>query len=142
MMARQRLEQIDKVVIHYTATPPRLDIGAAEIDEWHKERGWKGIGYHFVVRRDGTVENGRPITTVGAHAYGHNRGSIGIVWVGGLVGDDKGDDTRTPEQVQSLHKLVEGLRMVLPQPVEVVGHRDLADTQCPGGDYVKKEFNP
>lgn len=136
-MSRQRLEHIDKIVIHYTATPPDRRLEPGEIDRWHRERGWDSIGYHFVVHQDGSVEKGRPITKIGSHVQGHNRGSIGVVWVGG--GD--GEDTRTLEQRTALYDLIAALRLVLPRPVEVVGHRDLAATLCPGGDYAREEYN-
>ena len=78
-----------KVILHCSATPDypepseKYDLfGAADIDVWHRRRGWKGIGYHIVIRRTGIIENGRAIKTYGAHAKGHNRNSIGICWIG------------------------------------------------------------
>ena len=62
----------DQIVIHHTGNPTDDDLSAAEIDASHKARGWACIGYHYVIRKDGTVEQGRPHWTVGAHAYGHN----------------------------------------------------------------------
>ena len=129
------MRKIDTIVIHYSATPIGRAVTAAEIDRWHRERGWARIGYHFVVRLDGTIEHGRAIGDIGAHVSGHNRHSIGICYVGGGTGQD----TRTLDQRLSITALVNALRLVLPEPIRVVGHRDLAATLCPGYD-VQKEW--
>lgn len=73
---------IKELVIHCTDSGDTKDFGAADIDKWHKARGWSEIGYAFVVRRDGTIEKGRDVSKIGAHVYGYNRFRIGIVWVG------------------------------------------------------------
>lgn len=127
---------IVRIVVHYSATYPEQDIGVSEIDRWHRDRGWSKIGYHYVIRRDGYVERGRPESEIGAHVLGHNTGSIGICWVGGLdraSGSNVGVDNRTPEQKQALAKVLRDLTARYPG-AEVVGHRDLAATQCPGFD--------
>lgn len=81
------MRDIAKIIIHCAATPADMDIGVAEIRRWHvDERGWRDIGYHFVIRRDGTVERGRPQAEAGAHVRGHNGDSIGICLVGGKPG--------------------------------------------------------
>jgi len=67
------MRPIDTLILHCSATPPDMDIGVAEIDTWHKAQGWKRIGYHFVIRRNGIVERGRPLAQIGAHVEGHNR---------------------------------------------------------------------
>ena len=77
------MRDINKVIIHCADTPPEMDIGAEEIRQWHKDRGWSDIGYHFVIRRDGTIENGRDVSKTGAHARGNNKDSIGVCLVGG-----------------------------------------------------------
>lgn len=76
------MRKIKKIVIHCSDSPDSLDLGRREIDQWHKERGWSGIGYHFVVRRSGVVELGRDLGKTGAHVKGHNTGSVGICWIG------------------------------------------------------------
>ena len=87
---------VTKLVVHCTASPDNLDIGAREINEWHVTRGWSGIGYHWVIRRDGTIEAGRPEESSGAHVKGHNHDSIGIVWVGtDNIEDEQMDALRT-----------------------------------------------
>lgn len=71
-----------KIVVHCSDTPDNREHTAADIHRWHQERGWDGIGYHWVIRRDGTIEPGRPEYWTGAHVKGHNKGSIGICLIG------------------------------------------------------------
>lgn len=125
---------VTHIVIHYSATPRGRHITVADIDAWHKARGWKGIGYHYVIYLDGSVHKGRPDNVVGAHVAGHNTGTIGICYIGGVDGDpNKGVDTRTPEQTRAMIALIRDLLAKYPG-AEVVGHRDMPDaaTQCPG----------
>lgn len=120
------MRQINKIVIHCSATREGdTSITADTIDAWHKARGWKGIGYHFIINIDGSIESGREIKEVGAHAYGHNADSIGIVYIGGLNKKGKPKDTRTIAQKMSMNLLVEVLKGVFPE-AEVLGHRDLS----------------
>lgn len=119
------MRQINKIIIHAADTPADMDIGAAEINQWHLERGWSGIGYHWVIRRDGTLEEGRSEQTPGAHAYGHNQDSIGICMVGG-----KPDCNYTAAQWRALEALVDDLLARYPDS-EVIGHRDVSDKPCP-----------
>jgi N-acetylmuramoyl-L-alanine amidase len=84
------MRPIDKLIVHCSASPDHMDIGVKEITRWHvKERGFRTIGYHYVVRRDGTVETGRDIHWAGAHCEGHNQFSIGICWVGETAQTEK-----------------------------------------------------
>ena len=98
------MREIDKLIVHCTATREGDDsINVEVIDGWHKRRGWSGIGYHFLILIDGTIEHGRPIDKMGAHCKGYNKNSIGISYVGGVEKDGKTPkDTRTPEQKESL----------------------------------------
>ena len=107
------------IVIHCSAVRPNQRSSAKDIDDWHRKRGWKCIGYHFVVRRDGTVETGRRLDEVGAHVVGHNRYSIGICYEGGLNDAGEAADTRTPEQVRALRELVEQMHGRFPRAVIV-----------------------
>ena len=128
------MANVDTIVVHYSATYEDQNLTRADIDKMHKARGWKMVGYHYVIRRDGTVEIGRPETMVGAHVGGKNSGKIGICCIGGLnraTGPNVGVDNRTPEQIESLIRLIKEIRKRHPK-AEVVGHRDLAPTQCPG----------
>ncbi len=122
----------DFIVIHCSATPPSMDIGAKEIDRWHRTKGWFRIGYHFVIRRDGSIEYGRELSEVGAHAYGVNDRSVGICLIGGVKEDGKtAQDNFTNAQWVSLEKLVNELEDQFPQ-ARVVGHRDVTPGRdCP-----------
>lgn len=130
------MSRVTHIVVHYSATYPDENTTAADIDRMHKDRGWKGIGYHWFIRRDGTVEMGRPEHRVGAHVGGQNSGKIGICCAGGIeraTGPNVGVDNRTPAQIEAQINLIRECLKRHPG-AEVVGHRDLAPTQCPGFD--------
>ena len=80
------MRKIDSVIIHCSATKAGMDFSVADIDRWHRAQGMNGIGYHYVVRLDGTVEKGREVEVAGAHCLGWNGRSIGICYIGGLDG--------------------------------------------------------
>lgn len=124
------MRKINLIVVHCTATPAGRDIGVAEIDRYHRSRGFDGCGYHYVIRIDGRVEGGRGIERVGAHALGYNAESVGVAYVGGLDGAGRPADTRTPEQRRALRALLADLRHRYPG-ARIVGHRDLAAKACP-----------
>lgn len=92
------MRKITEIIIHCSATPEGKDYTVEDINQWHKARGFKCIGYHYVIYRDGSIHNGRPIEQVGAHCQKHNANSIGICYIGGcdLTGK-KPKDTRTVE---------------------------------------------
>ncbi|MGC1471541.1 MAG: N-acetylmuramoyl-L-alanine amidase [Psychroserpens sp.] len=119
------MRAINHIVIHCTATREHQDFKAADIDRWHKDRGWSGIGYHYVVRLDGTVEKGRPDAKNGAGVRGHNHDSIHVVYVGGLDKSGKAKDTRTKRQKYELLLLVIKLKKKYPC-ADVSGHRDFS----------------
>lgn len=89
---------ITEVVVHWTGTYIDQDIGAEDVHSWHQQRGWSGCGYHYVIRRDGTIERGRPINYTGAHAKanGHNNQSIGVSFVGGYTVPSTGNGSNSP----------------------------------------------
>lgn len=125
---------IRHIIVHCSATPPGRDIGAKEIRAWHLAQGWKDIGYHFVIRLDGTVESGRPLSQPGAHCLGKNNSSLGICYVGGVLEDCKTPaDTRTVAQKKALMNLIVELKKLFPK-VDVRGHRDFAAKACPSFD--------
>ena len=126
------MRPIDLIVVHVSATPPDMDIGAAEIKQWHKDKGWSDIGYHAVIRRNGQVEDGRPIKRAGAHARGFNAHSFGICLVGGVDQDGKPDFNFTRHQMDSLLRLLDVIRNEFPDS-ETLGHRDLPGVSkaCP-----------
>ena len=129
---------ISFIIVHCSAVRPGQRSSAADIEGWHREKGWHGIGYHYVVRRDGSIELGRPLEVAGAHCVGHNSHSIGICYEGGLNANGKEADTRTPEQKLSLRKLLEELHQRFPKAL-IVGHHDLnPDKPCPCFDVVSE----
>lgn len=127
------------IVIHCSDTPGHLDVNANLIRDWHiKERGWSDIGYHLVIRRDGTLELGRPQDTVGAGVVGHNAYSFHICLVGGR-GKDKGPENNfTPEQFNALRLTCAAL-IGFYRGVMIQGHRDFpgVDKACPSFDARK-----
>ena len=130
------MDNITHIVVHYSATYSDQNITAADIDKMHKQRGFDRIGYHYFIRRDGTIEQGRKENELGAHVGGQNTGKIGICWAGGLeraTGVNVGVDNRTPAQTASLIALIKDLLTRYPK-AQVIGHKDLAATQCPGFD--------
>lgn len=133
------MRKIDKIIIHCTATPARRDVTVADIDRWHRQRGFNSIGYHYVIYRDGSIHPGRPVALVGAHCKGHNARSIGVAYVGGLADDGKTPlDTRTPAQRAALARLVDRLARAYPGAT-IHGHREFAAKACPCFD-VASEF--
>lgn len=135
---------INKIIIRCAATPEGKDYTVEQIRQWHtspkpKGNGWKDIGYHFVIYRDGSVHPGRPIEQIGAHTSGYNANSIGICYIGGCAKDGKTPkDTRTTEQKAALVKLVTELRRRFPN-ASVHGHNEFANKACPSFN-VQKEF--
>lgn len=127
---------VDWLVVHCAATPPDMDIGVKEIRHWHMQKGWSDVGYHYIIRRDGTIEKGRTDTTPGAHAAGYNLYSLGICLVGGLKkGTTKAEANFTPHQYLSLATLLDDLKVTYPT-AEILGHRDLPGVKkaCPSFD--------
>ncbi len=123
---------ISEIIVHCTATPEGRDYTVADIRAWHKQRGFSDIGYHYVIYRDGRVMVGRPVGQIGAHVEGHNTGTIGISYVGGLAADGKtAKDTRTAQQRASLLWLTAQLRAKHRGIKKVVGHNEYAAKACP-----------
>ena len=129
--SHQEMRNISLLIIPCSAVRPGQQSSAKDIDLWHRQRGWRMIGYHYVIRRDGTVEKGRTEETIGAHCAGHNSHSLGICYEGGLDASGKPCDTRTPQQKVALRKLLAQLRKKYPSSV-ILGHHNL-DTgkACP-----------
>ena len=120
------------LVIHHTGSGADNDIDASaeEIHGWHLNNGWAGIGYHYVVRKDGTVEQGRPHWTIGSHAYGKNSESIGIHLSGDFT-----DAAPTDAQIESTALLIANLCADYGLPIDrqhVFGHREVGESSCPG----------
>jgi len=124
------MRTIDTIIVHCTATPAGRDVTVADVDRWHRERGFDGIGYHYLVGLDGTVHVGRPLERAGAHCKGHNAHSIGVCYVGGLDAGMSPADTRTDSQRKALVKLLTVLRRRFGR-VQIRSHCDFAAKACP-----------
>jgi len=112
-----------------------MDIGATEIKKWHvDDNGWDDIGYHYIIKRGGLVEVGRPEGFQGAHAPAANSKSIGICLVGGMADDGGPENNFTMEQFLSLKDLIKRVKMTNSNIVEIVGHCDIQENKpnCPG----------
>ena len=132
---------ITLIVIHCSAVKPDQQSSVAQIDTWHHDRGYKfGVGYHYVIRRDGTIEAGRPEWMVGAHCVNHNKYSIGVCYEGGLDARGQPADTRTAEQKATLRQLLTDLHRRYPR-ASIVGHHDLnPQKDCPCIKDVAREY--
>lgn len=124
----------DMLVIHHVGIPDG-DTSAAAIHKAHLANGWAGIGYHYVIRKDGSIERGRPLATVGAHAEGQNYHTVGINVTGNFE-----KETPTQSQIASLEKLLVFLCQtydIHPSAATIVGHRNVNSTDCPGKNLYK-----
>lgn len=131
---------VQYLVVHCADTPASMDIGRREIARWHRERGWRDIGYHYVIRRNGALERGRHLNRdhllntqeMGAHVAGHNAVSVGVCLVGGRGDDGQPSANYTSAQYRRLRELLHLLSRQFPG-AQVVGHADLDDTgkTCP-----------
>ena len=122
----------DVIILHHIGNT-NADVSAATVHRWHLANGWAGIGYHYLIRKDGTIERGRPRDTVGAHCYGENEHSIGVNIVGNFE-----EAWPTDAQIDAAERLVTRLCMLYGiQPGEdtIKGHRDFNRTACPGQHF-------
>ena len=133
------MRAVNRLIVHCSATRPTQDIGVLEIGRWHAEREFNEIGYHFVIRRDGTLEEGRPVSIQGAHTLGHNVDSIGICMVGGVNEAGDPDANFTFKQWAELNSLLQRLSQEYPID-SISGHRDYSNKACPCFD-VKAFFS-
>ena len=117
------MRNIDSIIVHCSATKAGLDFTATDIDRWHRERGFNGIGYHYVIRLDGKLEKGRDVALAGAHCKGWNEQSIGICYIGGLDENGRPADTRTNVQKRVLYQIIMDLQREY-NILQVLGHRD------------------
>ena len=138
------MRQINEIIIHCSATPEGRETTVEEIDKWHRERGFKGIGYHYVIYLDGSIHKGREESRQGAHCVLHNACSIGICYIGGC--EKQGNklvpkDTRTPAQKAALIELLKDLAIRYPNAT-VHGHNEFAAKACPCFNVAKEYGQP
>lgn len=132
------MRKITEIIVHCSATREGKEFTAADIDRWHREKGWKGCGYHYVITLDGRVQQGRPEQIAGAHCSGRNAESIGICYIGGcdLVGKSK--DTRTEAQRKSMVTLIRQLMQTHGISIENVRcHNEFSTKACPSFSVQK-----
>jgi len=131
------MDKINKIIVHCADTYAAMDIGADTIRSWHvNERKWSDIGYHYVIRRNGTIENGRDDNIAGAHARDHNGDSLGVCLVGGKGEDNNPEFNFTAPQIMSLIELCSDLTEKY--NCEVIGHNEVSDKSCP--NFNVQEF--
>lgn len=124
------MRTINKIIIHCSATPEGREVTTADIDRWHRERGFTQIGYHYVIYLDGSIHKGRHEHIAGAHCLGQNQTSIGICYIGGLDKNGKPKDTRTLAQKLALVDLLTHLVVKYPNAT-IHGHNEFANKDCP-----------
>ena len=124
------MRKIDMIIVHCSATKKGMDIGISEIDAWHKERGFNGVGYHYVIRRDGVIEFGRKHGDIGAHCKGKNANSLGICLVGGINNMGEAENNFSDVQFESLGSLLNELVHEY-KISQIHGHKDFANKACP-----------
>lgn len=132
------MRPINEIIVHCTATPEGRPVTVAEIDSWHRVRGWSGTGYHRVIGLNGERWAGRPLDKIGAHCEGHNERSIGVVYAGGVARDGKtAKDTRNAAQANALLAELVELRDRF-NIKKVSGHNEYANKACPSFDASKE----
>ena len=135
------MREINKIIIHCSATREGENFEVAEIRKWHLARGFSDIGYHFYIDLYGEIHKGRDIAKIGAHCKGHNRNSIGICYCGGVEADGKTPkDTRYDCQKKSLIAVLRTLKAMYPNAV-IHSHNDFANKACPSFNATKEYEN-
>ena len=129
---------VNKIILHCSATPEGRDVSKDTIKQWHLDRGWSDIGYHYVIDIKGNLKEGRSLDRQGAHVRGHNKNSIGICYVGGCDANMKPKDTRTESQRGVLRALLMDLMDKYPNAT-IHGHNEFSSKACPSFD-VQEEY--
>lgn len=121
------------IVIHHAGLTKDIDIGVPAIHDMHLGNGWAGIGYHFIIHKDGKIEEGRPLQYMGAHAYKNNQYTVGICMTGNYnLGFPPFEQTLAVEQLTAA--LCKKYK-IKPTDYTIFGHRDLNATSCPGDNF-------
>lgn len=132
------MRELKRIILHCTATPEGKHFDVDTIRRWHvKDRGWRDIGYHYVIYIDGSLHEGRPLEQIGAHTSGHNKDSIGIVYVGGCDSKMKAKDTLNEAQETTMVNLIKALREEH-GPLTLHGHNEFAAKACPSFKVYEK----
>ena len=124
------MREINKIIVHCSATPEGRDVSVDTVRDWHLDRGWSDIGYHYVIELDGTIKEGRPVERQGAHVRGLNKNSIGICYIGGCDAKMSPKDTRNESQREALEYLINDLMNTYPNST-LHGHNEFSSKACP-----------
>ena len=134
------MRTINKVIIHCAGTKTNQNFDVSNIDQWHRDRGWSEIGYHYYIKLDGTIQQGRDLKRVGAHCAGYNSSSVGVCLEGGKNPDGSKWDMCTRRQEYSVEKLLKKLGKQFPE-ITLHGHYEFSKTKsCPNFDINKFYF--
>ena len=135
------MRSIAFIIVHCTATAEGQPFTIDDVSRWHRARGWKTVGYHYLVLLDGTIQRGRPEEMVGAHCKNRNQHSIGVCYVGGLSAEGRPKDTRTPAQKAALRSLLTDLKHRYPNALIASHHLFDPLKACPCFDATE-EYAP
>lgn len=133
------MRPINLIVIHCSASHCTSTLTPDQLTAEHRARGFAECGYHYYIATNGTLHTMRDVGKVGAHALGFNANSIGIAYEGGLTDDGSANDTRTPEQCQTLRELLRTLMATYPRAF-ICGHRELSPDLNFNGTIEPCEF--
>ena len=131
-MKMKPMKEVRYIVVHCSATLPWQDWTVQDVDNCHRRKGWAMCGYHWIIRQNGEIQEGRPEKFAGAHVNHYNEHAIGVCYIGGLDELGRDADTRTPEQKAALWHLLKELKQDYPQAM-ILGHKDFpgVSKSCP-----------
>lgn len=135
------MRKINEIIVHCTATFAEQKVTIEILRKWHKQRGFKDVGYHYLIDIEGNILTGRPVEQVGAHCKDHNAHSIGVAYTGGLGDDAKPANTLSEKQKVALVQLLRELKERYPE-ASIHGHSEFANKACPCFDvqqFVEEE---
>jgi N-acetyl-anhydromuramyl-L-alanine amidase AmpD len=146
-MIKQPAGAVDTIWVHCSATKPDWMAGhslaskVSEIRRWHLALGWRDIGYHWIIDRDGKIAPGRPETQEGSHVRGYNRKSLGVCLLGGhgSAATDAFEENYTAAQKAALIQLVADIKTRTPITA-IRGHNEVAAKACPGFTVAKQSW--
>lgn len=116
----------DTIIVHHTASKTA---SVFDINTWHRNKGWLGIGYNYYIRKDGSIYQGRPENMIGSHAQGWNSRSIGICLEGNFM-----EENPTDKQIESLSWLISDIESRRGK-LNILRHKDVNATSCPGDNF-------
>lgn len=124
---------VKKIIVHCADTKVNQSFDITDVDQWHKQRGFSMVGYHYYIKLDGTIQEGRNLEQVGAHCKGQNSDSIGICFEGGKNSDGSKWDSPLSAQLDSWHTLYQYLCLMFGN-LPLKGHYEYSEKSCPNFD--------